>query len=69
MCVLVHGIGIRNVICNVCMYNSLLIVSKWMVGKLVNVKGFVVNDVQILINVARISDVQITLLDWNMMLG
>lgn len=40
-----------------------------MVGKLVNVKGFVVNDVQILINVARISDVQITLLDWNMMLG
>lgn len=51
------------------MYNSFLIVSKWMVGKLVNVKGFVVNDIQILINVAKISDVQITLLDWNMMLG
>lgn len=37
-------------------------VSKWMIDKLVNVVGFVINNMQILVNVIKISDDQIILL-------
>lgn len=45
------------------MYKSWLIVSKCTDVKLINVINFVVNDVQTLVNIIKISDVQMSLLN------